>query len=131
MNFGSKHTGRLLPRHETAGDIIVTWNVHTARAGLFKKEERSETAALRDLSLEGALVEVVDGAPFEVGDVVPVRFRGLDGNAIVRHVHTEGDASFYGVNFSPEQEFSSAIDAAVGELRSHSAELLAAWHRQN
>ncbi|MEM7140000.1 MAG: PilZ domain-containing protein [Actinomycetota bacterium] len=131
MNFGAKHIDRLLPRHRAEGDVTLEWNVRMARTGLFKKEERSATAVIRDLSLEGALVEVHDGAAHEPGDEVIVRFDGLEGTATVRHAQADGDTVLYGVRFTPETEFNAAIDLAVGALRGHSAELSAAWHRQN
>ena len=132
MPTGAKHIDRLLPRHTTEGGVELNWNVHLARVGLLKKEEQFRRGVVRDLSLEGALVKVYDADDHEVGDEVPVRFRGLDGTATIRHIQRSDDGEVhFGVHFRPAPEFRAAIDLAVGELRGHGAELSVAWNRQN
>lgn len=104
------------------------------RSGFFKqhREEVSAAAWIRDISLEGALVEVPDSNVHAVGDHVNVRFRGIDGRAMIRHCRQGNDGMLlYGVRFLPVPMFKEAIDAVVGDLRGHSAELSTAWQRQN
>ena len=67
-----------------------------------------------------------------MGDRIAVRFRGLDGKAVIAHCRPgDDDNLFYGVRFLREPSFKEAIDAAVGDLRGHSVELSQAWRRQN
>lgn len=134
MGIDAKHIDRLLPRHESVVNLDLSWHVRTARGGLFKqqREELSTAASIRDISLEGALVEVIDTSAHEVGDRVAVRFRGIDGEAVIRHCRPSVEGKLlYGVQFVRNLPFKDAIDAAVGELRGHSLELSEAWRRQN
>jgi PilZ domain len=130
MRSGAQHLDRLLPRHPGGTGLDFAWNVHEARAGLFKKEETFSRAVIRDLSLDGALVEVPAGEEHEIGDRVDVRFEGMDGHAEIRHRNDGPDGShIYGVRFIPEDGFGAAVNKAVGELRGRSAELKNAWNR--
>ncbi|GJM38795.1 MAG: hypothetical protein DHS20C19_21620 [Acidimicrobiales bacterium] len=132
MPTGARHIDRLLPRHEPPDDLELDWNVHMARAGFRRKEELYRRGVVCDLSLEGALIRVDEADKHQVGDEVPVRFRGLDGTATIRHIQrTEDDEFHFGVHFEPAPDFRDAIDLAVGELRGHAVELTAAWNRQN
>ncbi len=132
MNYGARHIDRLLPRHEATSGLELSWNVRMARKGFRHKEETSHHALIQDLSLEGALVEVPDSQTHEVGTRVDVRFRGIDGHAEICHRRDGGEGyTLYGVKFLPELGFGSVINAAVGEMRGHSAELDVAWNRPN
>jgi len=132
MGNSANQLDRLLPRHESPGSINVDWHVHMARDGLFKKAEVCTPAVMRDISLEGALVEVDSATRHEVGDRITVRLEGHEGIAVIRHAR-EGDdsAMLYGVRFLRDEGFNDAIDLTVGKLRGHSAELATAWQRQN
>lgn len=100
------------------------------RVGFLKKAEDFDAATIHDISLEGALVVVNADRNHEVGDVVPIRFQGLDGTVTVKHIHrTDDGKTTFGVHFKSDPEFRHAIDLAVGRLRGRSAEL--AWERQN
>lgn len=134
MGIDAKHIDRLLPRHESATSLDLSWNVRVARSGRFKKhrEEMFDPAVIRDISLEGALVEIADVHEHEVGERVAVRFQGLDGTAQIRHRRPGRDGSLlYGVRFLPDPEFNDAVDTAVGELRGHAGDLVRAWQRAN
>jgi len=132
MGIAAKHIDRLLPRHESADNADLSWHVHTERQGLFKKEEVSTPATIQDISLEGALVEVQSTTTHEIGDKIAVRFRGLDGHAVIKHCRPGDDGTvLFGVNFQSDPTFKDAVNLAVGELRGHSAELTMAWHTQN
>lgn len=132
MELGDNHLDRLLIRHETPTDLALSWNVRVKRQGLLHKEELHDHAVIRDLSLEGALVEVHERQVHEVGQHVAVRFEGLDGEAVIRHCRPgDGDSLLYGVRFLPDPTFTEQLGAAVSELRGHSSELKTAWTRQN
>jgi hypothetical protein len=134
MGIDATHLDRLLPRHDPAINLDLSWNVRVVRTGVFKqhREEVSAAAWIRDISLEGALIEVPDNNVHDIGDYIDVRFRGLDGRAKIRHCRRGDDGMLlYGVRFVPGSMFKEAIDAVVGELRGHSAELSMAWRRQN
>ena len=134
MGIDAKHIDRLLPRHDAATQLDLSWNVRVERTGPLKRhrEEISAASWIRDISLEGALVEVADSSVHEIGDRVAVRFRGIDGHAVIRHCRPGDDGMLlYGVRFLPDLELKAALDAAVGDLRGHSAELSMAWKRQN
>jgi hypothetical protein len=135
MGFATNNIDRLLPRHESPESLDLSWNVRVERSGLFKNkgEEISDRATIRDISLEGALIEITDSHHHEPGDEIAVRFRGLDGQAVIKH-RRRADGSetlLYGVRFRPDAAFNDAIDEAVGEIRGHSSELNRVWQRQN
>ena len=132
MGMTVKRIDRLLPRHESGDRLPLSWNVRLERKSLLKKEEVSTPAVIRDLSLEGALIEVPTTDVIASGTGVDIRFRDLDGVVEVKHSRVSKDGyMFYGVRFIPEPMFRNAIEVEVGELRGHSAELAAAWQRQN
>lgn len=141
MGIDAKHIDRLLPRHKAANrhdsswnERDLSWNVRVERTGPLKRhrEEVSAAAWICDISLEGALVEVADSSVHEVGDRVAVRFRGLEGRAVIRHCRPGHDGMLlYGVRFLPDSAFKYALDAAVGDLRGHSTELSTVLRRQN
>ena len=134
MGISANNIDRLLPRHESVTSLDLSWNVRVERSGRFKthSEELSDAATIRDISLEGALIEVGSKHKHAVGERVAVRFRGLDGRAVVKHCRPGDDGTLlYGVRFLPDPIFNNAVNSAVGELRGHSAELNMAWHRPN
>lgn len=134
MALGGHHIDRLLPRHDAALDLEITWDVRTERGGLFRthRDEISDRGVVRDLSLEGARVEVHTDRTHAVGDRVAVRFRGHDGEAEIKHcVSGPDDTTVFGVRFRGSHDFVDAVGSAVGELRGHSAELAMAWRRRN
>lgn len=133
MGIAAKHIDRLLPRHESPTTLDLSWNIRSERAGWFKKSDViSDPATILDISLEGALIAVSNQKEVEVGEHVKLRFRGLDGEAVVRHCRKGDDETrLYGVSFTRDPEFKDAIDRAVGEIRGHASELKQAWQRQN
>ena len=134
MGFGTTNIDRLLPRHQSVVSLDLTWDVRHERDGMFKKIEVSDVAVIRDISLEGALVEVKSKLNHTVGEKVAVRFREFDGTAVIRHCRDgeeDGGSAFYGVRFIGDRDFVEMLSTAVGELRGHSAELSRAWLRPN
>ena len=134
MGIDAKHIDRLLPRHPSAMNLDLSWDVRTDRRGFFKqhREELSTAASIRDISLEGALVEVIHTIVHDIADKVAVRFRGLDGEAVIRHCRPSSEGKvLYGVRFVRNPLFKDAIDAAVGELRGDKSALSTAWQRRN
>jgi hypothetical protein len=132
MGIDEKNIDRLLPRHESAENLDLTWDVRMERSSLFKKEEISTRAAILDISLEGALVKVHADTAHEIDEKVIVRFRGMDGLAIVKHRRAGDDGTMlFGVRFLPEPTFKGVVDHAVGELSGHPCELATAWQPQN
>jgi PilZ domain-containing protein len=129
---GEKRLDRLLRRHPAEVGLEFVWNPHLEKVGLFKKEETSSIGFIRNLSLEGALVEVPVDQDHEPGDTVLIRFRDTDGRAEIRHRSAGPDGHFlYGVKFVRQPEFNAAIEKAVGELRGNAEKLDIAWKRQN
>ena len=134
MGIGGNQLDRLLPRHDAANSLELSWDVRVERSGRFKRhrEEMSDRATIRDISLEGALIEVADTHVHEIGDRIAVRFRGLDGTAVIRHCRpSDDDMLLYGVRFLPNTAFTDAVDAAVGELRGHSSRAEHGLERRN
>jgi hypothetical protein len=132
MAPGEYHLDRLLPRHDAERGLDLTWNVRQVRTGFRKTEEQSTPATIRNLSLEGALVEVTATEDHEVGTQVDVRFRGIDGRAQIRHRQPGADGEIlYGVRFFPESGLGAVVIEAVGQLRGHAEELDSAWNRRN
>jgi hypothetical protein len=132
MGMTVNHMSRLLPRHGSVACLPLSWNVRLERKSLLKKEEVSAPAVFLDLSLEGALIEGPTRDEIEPGTRVHVRFRDLDGVVEVRHGRVSEDGyMLYGVRFILEPVLSDAINREIGALRGHSAELRAAWQRQN
>lgn len=134
MRFNKGGVDRLLPRHQPESPLRLDWNVRMVRRRLVKKEEDFAPGEIVDVSLDGALVEVVADQRFEVGDRVSVRFRGVPGHAEVRHrgvpEHAEGK-TLYGIRFLQDHEFRQAITEAVSYVRGRQAELDEAWSRVN
>ncbi|MEQ8839362.1 MAG: PilZ domain-containing protein [Acidimicrobiales bacterium] len=131
MVTSANQIDRLLPRHESVINLDLTWDVRMNR-NLWKKEEVSAPATIRDISLEGALVQVESTHEHAVGDRITVRFRGHEGTAVVRHCREgEDNTLLYGVRFVPDPAFVDCLCDAVGEIRGHSAELRRAWQRPN
>ena len=133
MPPGERRLDRLLRRHVTGAGLEIIWNVHLVRVGRFKKhEEVSSSGVIRDLSLEGALVEVPGDQDHEIGECVKIVFRGADGRVEIRHRRAGPEGRIlYGVKFFPDVEFINEVKDAVGAMRGHAHELNAAWKRQN
>lgn len=132
MVIGAKHVDRLLPRHDTAEGLELVWNIREERTGFRRREVVFTHARVRDISLEGALLEVSSSEDHKVGDRVDVRFCGAEGQAIIRHRRDGDDGDVvYGVRFVRDEDFAEALDLTVGHMRGRGAELSRAWHRQN
>lgn len=133
MGIAANHIDRLLPRHEATINLDLDWNIRTGRAGFMRaREELYDLASIIDISLEGARIAVDAKVVHQVGDHVAVRFRGIDGEAVVRHVDApDGHRRTYGIRFLPNLTLSDAVNDAVGEIRGDSAALRQAWQRQN
>lgn len=132
MTNGANPIDRLLPRHEAAPALELSWNLRMARKRLLGKEEAYSHAMIQDLSLEGALVEVPASQVHELGTRVHLRFRGAEGHAVICHRREGREGYFlYGIRFLPDPAFGSAIISAVGEVRGKRAELDLAWNRPN
>jgi PilZ domain len=132
MNPGEKRLDRLLRRHPVETGLELIWNPHPEKAGLFKKEEVSSVAIVKNLSLEGALVEVPDDQDHKLREHVTVRLRDIEGQVEIRHCSDGPEGRvLYGVRFLSGDDFKALIERVVGELRGHATELETAWKRRN
>ncbi|MEZ5167271.1 MAG: PilZ domain-containing protein [Acidimicrobiales bacterium] len=115
MTPGATPVDRLLPRHDTSSGFELAWNIHEERTGFRKSQEVSARGVIRDLSLEGALVEVPESQHHEPGDRVVVRFRGHEARAQIRHrIPGSRGHVMYGVRFIGDHDFNQALIGVVG-----------------
>lgn len=120
---------RLLPRHQPRDIVQFGWNVVPERR-FPKRAEQVTMATIVDLSLGGALIDVPGPCRHEAGEVVAVRFGGVDGAATVRHCRESDDRpgmTRYGVEWRPGHELAAMIERAVTTIRGREAELRHAW----
>lgn len=121
---------RLLPRHELPNALAVRWN--TARR---PRSWRDRTAAgadglVRDVSLSGALIEVDEESPLEVGEEVEVMLGQNRGTVVVRHV-TPADGThgvLYGVEYGDgDSALKQQFEIVVAHLRGDDGTLGRVW----
>ncbi len=132
MNAGPSGLDRLLPRHEIPPTVEVEWDVRERRRGIRKTTEACVIGRLRDLSLEGALIEVPSPSEFEPDDSVKIRIRGEEGRAVIRHVRpgSNGDRVLYGVRFEMTPGLLEVVNQEVELRRGVSpGDLKTAWER--
>ena len=124
--------GRLLPRHSAPAALMIEWDIRTTRRVLSKGQEVSVPAIVRDISLDGALIEVSDDIDRKVGSKVQIRILGIDGTATVRHRRQSpsGDFIRYGIHFRGGPAFVRTITEIVGALRKNDSELRKNWESQ-
>ncbi|MEM8707298.1 MAG: hypothetical protein AAGE98_12625 [Actinomycetota bacterium] len=129
----SPHRGldRLLPRHQVRPRRVeLEWDIRPPRK-LLRRPERSTSADVVDLSLEGALVETDLETSHDIDDVIVVRFGGAAGQAIVKHKRL-GDAGtswLYGVQWLRSPELKTAVDRAVEQLREAKGDVRQSWEQ--
>lgn len=126
------HLDRLLPRH-ALGDhrVQIGWDVRPP-VRLLRRVERMEMGTVVDLSLDGGLIEVPATCRHRVDDLVTLRFGGIDGRAIIRHVQQDdNDATVvrYGIQWSDAAELRSVVEKAVSAVRGRNAELRERWEQ--
>lgn len=133
MAFGTKNVDRLLPRHVAAKPLDFRWYVPPAKKSFFRKEVPNFTnVEVKDISLEGALIEVDAGQDHAVKTMVKVEFHDAIGDAEIRHSRVEDSGRIlYGLRFVPGSDFSMVVDSIVGEIRGDNTALKLAWHKQN
>ena len=124
------HLDRLLPRHALDGQPVqIGWAVRRARKP-FRRTDSMEMGTIVNLSLDGALIEVPASCRHRVDDTVALRFGGIDGRAIVRHVqHDEDDDTVvrYGIRWSDAAELRAVVEKAVAAVRGRNADLRRRW----
>lgn len=113
------HRDRLLPRHEIESGLKVAWDITNKRTRLFKKTEVSGRAVIRDLSLEGALVDVPDSYVHSIGSSVTVRIGAQEGQLEICRI-ADGPPGFvtYGTRFVADEELQSSVNQIVADVRS-------------
>ena len=118
---------RLLPRYSLREHRLqIGWNVQSVRLRR-RLHETVEKAFLIDLSLGGALIEAQNSVKPAVGDVVTVRFGGVDGQAIIRHRREADRLAYFGIQWLESAELRPVIEKAVGMVRGGDGELRARW----
>lgn len=133
MASGAKHVDRLLPRHVSGKPLTFRWYVPPAKKSFFKKVAPDFTEVdVKDISLEGALIEVDAGHDHPVKTPVRVEFNDAVGDAEIRHSRVEDNGRvLYGLRFVPGSDFSMVVDSIVGEIRGNNSALKLAWNKQN
>ncbi len=133
MASGAKNVDRLLPRHVAGKPLEFRWFVPPVKKSFFKKVVPAfATVEVKDISLEGALIEVEAGQDHAVKTMVRVEFHDTVGDAEIRHSRVEDSGRvLYGLRFVPGSNFSMIVDSIVGEIRGDSNALKLAWNKQN
>ena len=92
---------RRIGRRGPAPDIPVTWVVPRKATFTLKRSPREHPGHLGEVSLTGAAAVGPSDMEVEVGDVVILRWEGLDSSVRVRHVAPtdEPGLSRHGVEF--------------------------------
>ena len=123
---------RLLPRHPLGDQRVqIGWDVRPPRK-LLRRAERMHMGTIVDLSLDGALIEVPASCRHRVDDIITLRFGGVDGRAIIRHVqHDDEDDEIarYGIRWSEATEIRTVVEKAVAVVRGRNAELRGRWEQ--
>lgn len=110
---------RLTPRHPVA---LACEIVHLAPKKMFRKqEELLFSAEIIEISLTGAAISLqsVDEADrYKIGSKLTFRVNGLDGGAMVRHLHASGTGLRIGCEFQTlSPKLDQFIKATVANLR--------------
>lgn len=110
---------RLTPRYPTA---LACELVHLAPKKMFRKqEELLFSAEIIEISLTGAAIALrsVDEADrYRIGSRLTFRVNGMDGGAMVRHLHASGSGLRIGCEFQNlSAELDQLIQATVANLR--------------
>lgn len=90
---------RRIGRRAVAPDIPITWVVPRKASFTLKRSPRLHEGHIDNVSLTGAAIVGPPEMEVEVGDVVIIRWEGLDSSVRVRHVVPSGEPglSTYGV----------------------------------
>ena len=117
MTFDEKGLDRLMPRHDLPQALTIRWD--TARKRGRPGRDVGWEAVIRDLSLNGALIEVDGDRTNAVGEHVRIRLGGLEGTVEVRHraEATEGHGQLYGVSFVDTAQLQGQFEILIGYLR--------------
>ncbi len=131
MTSGHDGIDRLLPRHELPFDLEIEWDVTQARGLFGKSSENAVEARLRDISLDGALIEVPMPSHNELGDRVSIRFRGEAGTVKIRHRRptTTENRMLYGVQINMTPGLREVIIDVVDQIQGTDRQLQEQWER--
>ena len=131
MTNDSDGLDRLLPRHELPYDLEIRWNIVQRRRFLRRRVEESASGHIRDLSLDGALIEVPLPSDVEIGSSVVIEFRSERGVVVVRDRRTTagGNAVLYGVQIATNHRLQKTISDVVGQIQGRCEHLQQAWER--
>jgi hypothetical protein len=90
---------RRIGRRAPAADIPVTWVVPRKATFTVKRSPRLHEGHIHNVSLTGAAIAGPPDMEVEVGDIVIIRWDGLDSSVRVRHVGPSGEPGLttYGV----------------------------------
>jgi len=131
MTHEQQYVGRLLPRYELDKPILnITWHGDLRRS--LSANKNKPDAAVINLSLEGALVEVSGPRTQTVDDVVYVQLHDTcstgikaSGKAVVRHYQESEHAVRYGLRWERSGALTTVLDASVAYLRGENRSVLA------
>ncbi len=123
---------RLLPRHDARAALEIEWDLRPARRVLNRGKEASVPGLVHDISLEGALVQVLEADGREVGAELRIRVLGITGHASIRHARKApaGGGILYGIRFRGGPPFEQAISDAVTAFRENNSGLRERWEDQ-
>ena len=133
MSTEDKGLDRLVARHDLPLALSIRWNTKPRRR-LFRKDANvSSGGMVLDLSLTGALIEVVDPVAVEVGDYVEIRLGESSGIVEVKHMKAgeRTGSVLFGVRFVDMSELQHQIELVVERVRGNSEQLREAWHQAN
>ncbi len=90
---------RRIGRRAPAPDIPITWVVPRKAGFTLKRSPRLHDGHIDNVSLTGAAIVGPPDMEIEVGEVVIIRWEGLDSSVRVRHVAPSGEPGLttYGV----------------------------------
>ncbi len=106
----------------------------TQSRGLFGRSSESVVEArLRDVSLDGALIEVPMPSHHEVGERVAVRFHGESGTVKIRHRRLTATENrvLYGTQIDMTPGLREAIIDVVGQIQDADKQLQERWERSH
>lgn len=122
MSLPRSHANRLLPRYPIGTNLELLWDVSSKRRNIGRRPRPPARARVRDLSLEGALVELPEHPSRQRGERLVVGFGG--GLCLVEVVHRDAGreaADLCGIRFlRPDQAFGEAVSQIVALARSRS-----------
>jgi hypothetical protein len=129
MTIDESGLDRLMPRHALPAALTIGWNTKPRRSLLARISDTSTDGVIRDLSLNGALIEVDQPSGTKVRDIVEIALGTLTGTVQVRRIVEPNDEhnTFYGVSFVETQALKDQFEILIGHLRGDDDRLRDAW----